>query len=256
MTLPHQWHGEGETLVLLAGLGAKGTSWRPFLERAARQYRVLTFDLPGSGCAPSLGGPTSIRQLAIAALELLDELGVEHARLVGRSMGGMVAQELALAAPRRIRRLGLICTTGHCDVHLSSVFELWARMAEAGVPAKLRHQSSLLWCLGHGALARQERARAYLEARSSHDRPADYARQARACAAHDALDRLSALRMPTLVLAGGDDRLTPPHHAEALVKTIRDARLAHVSGSGHLAYLEQPERFADEVLGFLAEEAA
>ena len=256
MTLPHQWHGEGETLVLLAGLGAKGTSWRPFLERAARHYRVLTFDLPGSGSAPALAGPTSMRELAIAALELLDELGIERAHLVGRSMGGMVAQELALAAPQRIRRLGLVCTTGRCDVHLACVFELWARMAEAGVPANLRHQSSLLWCLGHEALSDQQRARAYLEARSKHDRPADYALQARACAAHDALDRLSALRMPTLVLAGGDDRLTPPHHAEALVKAIPAAELAHVSGSGHLAYLEQPERFAEKVLGFLAQETA
>ena len=254
--LPHEWHGQGEPLVLIAGLGAKGTSWQPFLDQAAQHFRVLTFDNRGSGRAPAIEGPLAIRDLALDLLQLLDQLGVERASVVGRSMGGMIAQELALIAPERVARLGLVSTTGRADPHLAGVFRVWARMAEAGVSSELRHQSSLLWCLGARALEHDERVRAYLQAKAGTDRPADYAAQAWACAAHDALARLGQLRMPTLVLGGSDDRLTPPAHAEELGKAIGGARIVLIPGAGHLAYLESPEHFARELLGFLQGEIA
>lgn len=251
MLLPHQWHGAGEPVVLIAGLGAKGTSWRPFLDRAAQGFRVLTFDNPGSGASPPLEGPIRLRDMASAALELLDALGVARAAVVGRSMGGMIAQELALLAPDRVSRLVLASTTGHADAHLAEVFRLWARQAEEGVPAHIRHRSSLLWCLGRDSLDNDARVRGYLEARARADRPADYALQARACAGHRALERLASVSVPTLVLAGTDDRLTPPFHAEALAGAIPGAKLCYIRGAGHLAHLEAPDCFAACVLGFL-----
>jgi len=251
--LPCEWHGSGEPLVLVPGLGAKGTSWSPFLERAARSHRVLTFDNRGSGRAPAIRGDISLRELARDLLRLLDQLGVERAAVVGRSMGGMIAQELALLAPERVERLVLVSTSGRADAHLASVFRTWAELAEQGVAPELRHKSSLLWCLGREALERDERVRAYLHARSRTDRPADYALQARACAVHDRLEELWRVTAPTLVVTGTDDRLTPACHAEELTKAIPGARLASVPGAGHLAYLEKPDPFADLVLGFLEE---
>lgn len=256
-SLSGRWHGAGPPLILLPGLGGRGMSWSAFLRAAASRFRVLTFDPRGSGDAPPLIGETSIRDFAAETLALLDVLEIERCALLGRSMGGMVAQELALLAPRRIERLVLVSTTARCGPHLAEVFRLWARMAEQGVPAELRHQSSLLWCLGERALAREPRVRRYLAARSAGDRPADYALQARACAEHDALERLGGVRIPTLVVSGTDDRLTPPAHAETLAKAIPAARLRYIPGAGHLVHVEAPERFAAEVLGFLgaAEEA-
>ena len=251
--LPCEWHGSGEPLVLVPGLGAKGTSFGPFLERAARRHRVLSFDNRGSGRAAAIQGDISLRELACDLLRLLDQLGVERAAVVGRSMGGMIAQELALLAPERIERLVLVSTSGRADAHLASVFRSWAELAEQGVAPELRHKSSLLWCLGSEALERDERVRAYLHARSRTDRPADYARQTRACAAHDRLADLSRVTVPTLVVTGSDDRLMPACHAQALAAAIPGARLASVPGAGHLAYLEKPDLFADLVLGFLEE---
>jgi pimeloyl-ACP methyl ester carboxylesterase len=237
--------------VLIAGLGGKGTSWRPFLRSAARRHSVLTFDNRGSGSAPPAARGVTIRDFAHDLLDLLDALGVASARLVGRSMGGMIAQEAALLAPERVERLVLVSTTGQCDPHLAEVFLLWAAMAQSGVPLTLRHQSAMLWCLGREAMEKEAIVSAYLESKQRGDRPEDYARQALACAEHDALDRLRGLRVPTLVVAGDDDRLTPLAHARALVQAIPGAALETVPGAGHLPYLESPERFEAAVLGFL-----
>ena len=250
-SLPHQWHGHGPPLLLVSGLGSPGTSWQPFLTRAAERWRVLTFDGPGCGSGPPLADGAEIGELAGGVLRLLDELGVERLPLVGRSLGGMLAQELALLAPDRFSHLVLVSTTGRTDAHLREVFRLWAQMAELGVSAELRHRSSLLWCLGQEALERDDRIRAYLTARARSDRPRDYAIQARAAARHDALERLRDLRVPTLVVSGSDDRLTPWLHAQTLARTIPGARLATIPGAGHLPYLEAPRLFADRVLGFL-----
>jgi pimeloyl-ACP methyl ester carboxylesterase len=249
--LPHQWHGAGEPLVLVAGLGTKGTSWRPFLETAARHFHVLSFDNRGSGRAPSASRSIAIRDFSDDLLRLLDALGLERVHLVGRSMGGMIAQELALRAPERVARLVLVSTAARADAHLRRVFELWAELAERGVPADLRHRATLLWCLGARALAKQGAAAAYLERKSHGDRPRDYALQARACAAHDALDRLGTLSVPTLVVGGSDDRLTPPAQAVVLARAIPAAELAIFPGAGHLPYLEAPAAFAARVLEFL-----
>ncbi len=253
--LAHSWHGEGTPLVLIAGLGGKGTSWHPFLESAAVEHRVLTFDNRGAGASPPLPGPTRLRELALDIVRLLDHLRVERAAVAGRSMGGMIAQELALLAPGRISKLVLASTAGRCDPHLAGIFELWAEMAECGVSAEIRHRASMAWCLGRDFVRDPTRLAGYLRLRAgSHRRAADYALQARACAGHDALDRLADLRLPTLVVAGGDDRLTPLSYSEELAKAIPGAQLATIPRAGHLAYLEAPARFASLVLGFLGRE--
>ena len=250
--LAYAWHGEGDPLVLIAGLGGKGTSWHPFLESAAEGHRVLTFDNRGSGASPPLPGPIRLRELALDVVLLLDHLRVERAAMVGRSMGGMIAQEVALLAPGRISKLVLVSTAGRCDPHLADVFRLWAEMAERGVPEEIRHRASMAWCLGRDFVRDPTRLAGYLQLRAgSQRRVADYALQARACAEHDALDRLADLRLPTLVVAGGDDRLTPLSYAEELAKAIPGAELATIPRAGHLAYLEAPARFASLVLGFL-----
>ena len=250
--LPYQWHGQGDPLVLIAGLGGKGTSWNPFLQAAQKHYRVLTFDTPGAGCAPALAPGTSIRDMALALRELFHELKLERAHVMGRSMGGMIAQELALLAPELVQTLVLVSTSGRTDPHLRQVFELWATMAEQGVPLEVRHRSSMLWCLGAQSLESGSHVQAYLETKGHADRPVDYALLARASAEHDAIERLGRLDHKTLVVAGTNDRLMPAAHAEALAKRIPGAELAYVSGAGHLPYLECPDAFAETVLGFLS----
>ena len=133
------------------------------------------------------------------------------------------------------------------------VFDLPGSGSAPALPGPVRHRSAMLWCLGSRAVE-GPRAAAYLSAKSRGDRPKDYALQARACAEHDALDRLPALRIPTLVVSGTDDRLTPPIHAGILAEAIPGARLLYIREAGHLPYLEAPAEFEQGVLSFLTEE--
>ena len=149
-----------------------------------------------------------VRDLAIHALRLLDALELETVPVIGRSFGGMVAQELALLAPHRVSRLVLVSTTGRSDAHLREVFCLWARMAELGLPAELRRQASLLWCVGREALEHAPSLREYLRARSGIDRPAEYALLARAARAGERIVTLDGqtreLDVDDLVIADAE----------------------------------------------------
>jgi pimeloyl-ACP methyl ester carboxylesterase len=236
---------------LLAGLGAKGTSFHPFLELAAERYRVLTPDLRGSGRAGPLAPGATLRDLAADVVELLAALDVGALPVVGRSMGGMIAQELALLAPDRVAALVLASTTAHADAHLAEIFRLLADMSRSGIAPELRHRTSLLWALGPTALEERESVRAYLEARVRNDRPCDYAIQALACSVHDTRDALASVDIPALVLAGSDDRFMPARHALTLAHALPRSELRFIPGTGHLAYLEAPESFAETVFEFL-----
>ena len=254
--LPYEWHGSGPPLLLLSGLGAKGTSFRPFLDVAAERYRVLTPDLRGSGRAGPLAPAATLRDMAADVAELLEALDVGPLPVVGRSMGGMIAQELALLVPEQIAALVLASSTAYTDPHLAEIFRLLASMSEAGIPPELRHRTSLLWALGASAFAERETVRAYLDARVRNDRPRDYAIQARACAAHDTRARLRSVAIPTLVLAGSEDRFMPTRHALTLARSLPHAELRFIPGAGHLAYLEEPELFAEALFEFLERRCA
>lgn len=250
--LPYEWHGSGPPLLLLSGLGAKGTSFHPFLGMAAARFRVLTPDLRGSGRAGPLAPGATLRDMAADVAELLEALDLGPLPVVGRSMGGMIAQELALLAPDQLAALVLASSTAHADPHLAALFRLLADMSDARIPPELRHRTSLLWALGPTALAERETVRAYLDARVRNDRPGDYAIQALACAAHDTRARLASVEIPTLVLAGSEDRFMPTRHALTLARALARAELRFIPGAGHLAYLEEPESFAEAVFEFLA----
>ena len=111
MKLAWERHGEGPPLLLIHGLGYARWGWEPVLDGLARSFDVILFDNRGIGESDAPTGPYTTAQLAGDALQVLDEAGVERAHVLGTSLGGMVAQELALTSPERVDRLVLACTT-------------------------------------------------------------------------------------------------------------------------------------------------
>jgi pimeloyl-ACP methyl ester carboxylesterase len=234
--------GSGPPLVLVHGAGGSAELWPRQLDGLADVARVVAPDLPGHGALGRRGRPT-IAAYAEWLDGFLTAVVEEPAVLVGHSMGGAIAQALALQRPERLAGLVLIATGARLRV-LPRLVELLRRDPRAG--------QSVLQELSFGADAPAECSA--MVARVLHEAaPLVTLGDFLACDRFDVRDRLSALRIPTLVLAGTADRLTPPRYPRFLVDTIAGARLVEIEGAGHFPQLERPEAVNAAIRAFLAE---
>ena len=218
------------------------------------RFRVIRFDNRGIGESDVPDGPYTAAGMAVDALQVLDEAGVERAHVLGTSLGGMVAQELALAAPERVKRLVLACTTAGGP----SAFPLPQRTIELFTLFPTLPFEEGLRLMVRNALAdatadsRPDLVDEIYAYRLANQPPLPgWQAQAAAGAAFDGSARLGEIRMPTLVLHGTADNVVDHRNAEILAREIPDARLEWFEGCGHLFFWEEPERFVSVVTEFL-----
>lgn len=244
--------GEGPPLLLCQGLGYTRSGWGPARELLAERFAVVPFDNRGIGESDVPPGPYTAAQLAADALAVLDAAGFDRAHVLGASLGGMAAQELALAAPERVDRLVLACTTPggpNAFAMPAATLALFAQASQLDpLDALRRFVANALAPDAPAALVEE----IYAYRLANPPDPAGWKAQASAGASHDAYDRLPQITAPTLVLHGTADNVVDHRNAELLAERIPDARLELVSGAGHLFMWEQPERFASTVGGFLS----
>jgi pimeloyl-ACP methyl ester carboxylesterase len=156
-----------------------------------------------------------------------------------------------------VASLILVGTYARADAKRRAVLDLWKRMVELGVPAEIRIKKRLCWTLGDATMEQEDLIDAMWRFYLRDDAPMDdrvFARQAEACMAHDALERLDAITAPTLVVCGEGDILTPPHLSRQLAARIKGSRLVLLPNAGHLVAAELAPRFNRLVNRFLAEQ--
>ncbi len=257
----YETHGEGTgtPLLLIMGMGGTCQGWLsvtvPDLVKAGR--RCILFDNRGAGESEDPGGSFATEEMAEDARALLDHLELPRAHVLGGFLGGMIAQELALAHPQRVVSLILVGTYARADAKRRAVLDLWKRMVELGVPAELRIKNRLIWTLGDATMEQEDLIDAMWRFYLRDDAPMDdrvFARQAEACIAHDTLDRIDGIAVPTLVVCGEGDILTPPHLSRQLVSRITDSRILLLPNAGHLVAAELAPRFNRLVVRYLAEQ--
>lgn len=267
VALAYHLHGEagpgravrGAPVLLLSPLGYGAWVWREVAEAlAAAGLQAVSFDPRGVGGStrlPAAGG-FSPATLAADALGLLDALGLSTAHVVGHSLGGMVAQELALRAPARVERLVLVGTTagGPPEAQRFTPEGRKALTVRWGDPRGLFLQG-LDVATAPGFLARHPHAAedAWQRRLACPVSPASYQGMLEGASAHDARERLRTLGTPALVVHGAEDRMVPPLEARLLAGLLPHARLRLLEGVGHMVPLEAPGALATEVLSFLAE---
>lgn len=238
-------------VALLHGLGYGRWGWEPVLDGLAERFRLLWFDNRGIGESSVPPGPYTTRALAEDVVAILEDAGIDRAHVVATSLGGMVAQELALAHPRRIDRLVLVCTTpgGELAYPLPEVTQrLIAEMP--GMEPREGLERAVRNALSEDAP--EELVRRILEHRlAAPPDPAGWQGQAAAGTGHDAGGRLGAIEHPTFVVHGTADVVVDPRNAELLGERIPDARVVEFEGAGHLLFWEQPDRFVEVVTDFL-----
>ena len=243
--------GAGPPVVLIHGLGYARWGWEPVADSLAEHFEVVLLDNRGIGESEAPPGPYTCAEMAGDVLGVLDEAGIERARVVGTSLGGMIAQELALAAPDRVDRLVLVCTTpgGPNAAPMPSVtVELIAAAPGMEPLAALRR-------FVENALAPdppQELVERILAHRLATAQPAAaWAAQAAAGVSFDAWERVPLIAAPALVLHGTVDVVVDPANAALLGERVPGARVELFDGCGHLLFWEEPARFVEVVGEFL-----
>jgi 3-oxoadipate enol-lactonase len=246
--LSYERSGSGPPLLLIMGLS--GTLWHwgePFLQPLRENFDVIVYDHRGVGQSSRVERPFTIADLAADAAGLLTALELESANVAGISMGGMVAQELALAHPERIRTLTLGCTyCGGPGSSLPPQPELGAAVMSGDRERAIRAMWEANVSPGFAA---NDDAYASFRATGAEHRVAVPVtmEQLSAISRHDTSTRLSALAMPTLVIHGTVDRILPVHNGEMVAAAIPGARLEILQDIGHLFFWELPERSAELV---------
>ena len=249
--------GRGEPVLLLHGLGGSTADWAPQIEALAPRYRVLALDVRGSGRSRDLrrpGGPFSVQQFADDAARLLDRLGAAPTHVVGLSLGGMIAFQLAVDHPRCVRTLTVVNSLPAVVPRTRSQrLTLWLRL---GV-ARWFGPAWMARLLVRRLFPRPEQAplrRRFLENMARNEKRA-YAASQRAVVGWSVLDRLGAIEAPVLVVASERD-YWPVADKEAYARRMRRAEVAVVADVGHALPIEAPERFNRMLVAFLDRQGA
>jgi 3-oxoadipate enol-lactonase len=232
-------------LLILEGAADRIEGWRRSLPTLSGELSVAIVDHRGNGDSDEPPGPCTMATFVEDAIGVLDEIGWDRAHVYGQSFGGMVAQELALTYPHRVRGLVLGCTTAG-ERHTVPV-------EEAKVPKGEPWRS--WYGPGYPDLHPDEVAEDRRVASGPPEHPEGARRQWEAMVSWDAYDRLPEISAPTLVLHGTADRIVAPANAEVLAARIPRSELVLLEGAGHVYHWEQPERADREVLEFLRRHA-
>lgn len=251
--------GTGPAVLLVQGVGAIGNTWKPQIEGLAGRYTVVAFDNRGIGRSRILDGRLTIDDMAADALALMDALGLERVHVAGHSMGGVIAQALALRAPARIRSLAFLCTFARGQDGAKMTFPMLLTALRMRIGTRGMRRNAFLGLIMPERYLRQiDRAElaGQLHPLFGHDlaeQPAIAMAQLRAMAKYDASRRLGALaQIPTLVVSAAEDRIAPPVNGRAIAAAIPGARYVELSGSGHGVTIHR----ADEVNALLADHFA
>lgn len=252
LRLQYEVQGEGQSLLLINGLADDLTSWGYQVPDFAARYQTITFDNRGIGGSDKPVGGYTTAEMAADAKGLLDALGIPRAHVLGVSMGGMIAQEFAIAYPDAVDKLVLCATCSEPSEANLKLYAFWQRAAPAlGLPEMMKEV--LLWCFTPDYFqTHPDEAKETEEALTSITQPvAAYLSQLNSIQVHHATDRLSQIRAQTLVLGAPQDLIFPPRQSEQIHHGIRGSRLQFTAHGGHAYLWEVPDEFNRMVIDFL-----
>jgi pimeloyl-ACP methyl ester carboxylesterase len=253
----YEIHGQGKPLVLIMGIGYSCASWYPVIPGLSQKYQVVTFDNRGAGQSDKPDIPYTMEMMVNDLAGLLDVIGINAAHIFGFSMGGAIAQHFALRYPERVTSLILVGTTcGHLhgvapDEAAMAVLFGSESMKKMTPQERLKETASIFLSqefIKNNPSVIQEMAKQMIEHPID---PQGMARQGQAVMGHDTYERLSEIRVPTLVIQGDADRLCPKENARILVSRIPNAELIILKGRGHAFNIEAPAEVNQAVLDFL-----
>jgi 3-oxoadipate enol-lactonase len=255
----YEIHGEGPPLVLVMGIGYDSSLWK--LQQApvlSTRFRIVLLDNRDAGLSSRTDSPYTIADMADDVAGLLDALGIDRTHLLGLSMGSMIGMEFALRHSDRLDRLVLAGPAAAPARSAADPIASWNWVKSHDLGGEVFGGQQLTWLFSSGFLRNHAAVQETVSLLASNPNPVEaeaYARQAQAYLGFDALDRLGAIKAPTLVVVGEQDLLTPPWVAREVAAGIPGARFEIVTGDGssHVLPLERAADFNQLVMNFLAD---
>ncbi|MFD3002460.1 alpha/beta fold hydrolase [Pontibacter toksunensis] len=248
INLYYEERGSGEPLLLIMGITAPGTVWEKHVADWEKDFRCILVDNRGVGRSDKPVGPYTSAQMADDCAGLLEALQIQEARVVGCSMGSIIAQQLVLRHPEKVRSLVLMCTWARCDNTAKAVFqhmmhskarlrpEEFALFIQLLIYSKASWENEIMF-----AELEEGRRQAAVD---PHPQPLHGLEgQAVACVTHHVLDKLYEVQKPTLVIGGAEDSFTPAWMAEEVADAIPHAELHLYPKSGHAFHWENIDDF-------------
>lgn len=243
--------GDGPPLLLIMGLGYSMAMWHRLRPALVERFRVIAFDNRGVGSSDVPEPPYSIPEMVGDAIAVLDAANVQSAHVIGVSMGGVIAQQLALDAPDRVRSLVLACTAcGGPDTVVAEpeVIQALTARAELGPEEGVRVMVPYIYDPATPAERIEDDIALRLR---NYPSVAGYLGQLQAVVGYETYERLSEISIPTLVLHGQSDRLVPHGNGEDLARRIPGARFVSIPNASHIFFTDQPDISLDALLAFL-----
>jgi len=254
-TIYYEEHGSGDPLLCVMGLATDTVGWTLQLPAFAERHRTIVFDNRDVGRSSYVEGPYEIADMADDALAVADSLSLESFHLLGVSMGGAVAQEVALSVPERVRTLTLAVTFAGGSNYARALADHWGTRATK-LSREERVDELLLLTLSEGFYEVQgavDFVRNMALQNPNPQPPEAFGRQLEASSRHDARGRLGALTMPVHVIGAEHDILVPVWKSVEVAELIPEAKLTVVERAAHGLQLERAQEFNEIVLGFIAE---
>ena len=254
----YEVQGKGIPLVMIQGFAGPHQAWFFQAPVFKKYYKVIIFDNRGIGRTEKSSEPYTIRTMADDVIGLMDYLNVDKAHVLGLSLGGMVAQEIAISYPERVRKLVLGSTLagseGGSDVHPEMVKAFTASESAANIDFRSIPIAKVMYKMISLAFNRKLYRMILLPLSKRSIKsidPEGHFKQMAAISGYNTLDRLHLIKAPTLVITGTGDRIISPSASEVLASRISNAKLVLVKGGSHAFFMEMRGRFNKEVLDFL-----
>jgi pimeloyl-ACP methyl ester carboxylesterase len=258
INIDYMIEGQGEPLIMIAGFSSVKNIWRFQTGSFKKYYRTITFDNRGVGKSDKPTGPYTMKMMADDTIGLMDHLGIEKANVLGMSMGGMIAQELAINYPERVEKLVLASTFARMDEtsgltsEASKGLETYNRSLPNEVEIRKGVETMIDLSLNKSfyrilAVTLMKIMIRLFDSSALNG----LVGQLDAILAHDTADRLRLIKAPTLVIMGANDRLIKPISSDVIANLVPKAKLVKVVGGSHAVSIEMRSEFNKEVLDFL-----
>lgn len=246
--------GSGEPLVLIMGFGADGKVWEKHAAVYEKYFRCIILDNRGVGLSDQPAGPYTTSMMAADTIAVMDLSGVQQARIAGISMGGAIAQEIAIDYPQRVKRLLLVSSWGRFNNYARTVYEN-LKHVRAVASAEDFMELLQLWIFAPPYYEKNLDS-LKMDVMAAAKNPAPQSRngfegQLDACIHHNSIERLHQIKAPTLITVGMMDIFTPLEFSYALHQHIANSQLITYPSGGHVHHWEDLERFNKETLEFL-----